>query len=191
MRDVMQMNYDELRRIHRLEKNTSQLSHVEEDFYFALNSFVEGERQKYLDSLKKEFSEEHARSFSNLKRIVVELCSLREKKILNKALVAAHTKEISMENLASQEKELLEGILKMLKKYNALVDKVFSANGEVESGKPQDLTMLGITLQVDVPVFIGADMKEYGPFKKGDKVSLPYKVGKLFVERKLGEMEEE
>jgi hypothetical protein len=33
-------------------------------------------------------------------------------------------------------------------------------------------------------------MKEYGPFKKGEEVSLPYKIAKLFVSRKIGEIKE-
>jgi DNA replication initiation complex subunit (GINS family) len=62
----MRLDYDELRRIHRLEKNTSKLVEVDEDFISSLENFVEDEKKKYLDSLKN-FSSSQAREFTNLK----------------------------------------------------------------------------------------------------------------------------
>ena len=41
----MQITYDELRRIHRLEKNTSKLVEVDEDFIDSLEKFVEEEKK--------------------------------------------------------------------------------------------------------------------------------------------------
>jgi len=34
---------------------------------------------------------------------------------------------------------------------------------------------------------MGADMKEYGPFEKGKKISVPEKIGSLLVSRKLAQ----
>ena len=189
----MALNYDELRRIHRLEKNTSKLVEVDEDFYNSLYEFVQSEKNTYLNELKKGFSEDSARNFTNLKRIVEELFSLREKKILNKALVASRTKEFSDGHMALQEKEMFQSILKVINKHNNLLLDTFNgvkAEKKTVKKSKKNLEDLKIKVKNDVPSFVGTDMKEYGPFKKGQVVSLPYKVAKLFIDRKLGVINE-
>jgi DNA replication factor GINS len=188
----MKISYDELRRIYRLEKNTTRLVEVEEDFYNSLHDFISDEKGTYLNSLKKDFSESNARNFSNLKKMVEELFSLRTKKVLSQALIAAHTKEASETHMALPEKEMFQAILKTINKHQVLVLKAFSEadDKEKKSDKNKDLNNLSIRIISDVPSFVAQDMKEYGPFKKGEEVSLPYKIAKLFVSRKIGEIKE-
>ena len=68
----MDLSFDEIRRIHRLEKNTSQLVEVEKEFYNELHAFLQKEKQAYLESLK-DFSVSDTRRFSNLKKMVEEI----------------------------------------------------------------------------------------------------------------------
>ena len=63
----MQLDYDSIRRIHRLEKNRSKIVEVDLDFYNQLNDFVKTEKAKYLDSLK-DFSTGRTRDFGNIKK---------------------------------------------------------------------------------------------------------------------------
>jgi len=175
----MDISYDELRRIHRLEKNTSKLVEVDEDFVDSLEKFVEEEKKKYLDSLKN-FSSSEARQFTNLKRIIEEIFLIREKKILNKALIASHTKEVELENMAKQEKDFFKKMLKVLDEYSSHCTNLFG-----EKAKKNNLVKVKILK--DVPTFVGTDMKEYGPFKEGQTVELPSKVSKLFITRKIAE----
>jgi len=176
----MRIDYDELRRIHRLEKNTSKLVEVEDDFIDLLTVFVEEEKKKYLASLKN-FSSSDAREFANLKRIVDDIFQMREKKILNKALIAAHTKESEDENMAVQEKETFKKLLKILSEHRDLFDNLF---GEKEK---REIELVCVKILKDVPTFVGTDMKEYGPFVEGEKVELPSKIARLFVTRKIAE----
>ena len=44
----MNVSYDELRRIYRLEKNTSKLVEVDDDFFEKLNAFMKSEKEEYL-----------------------------------------------------------------------------------------------------------------------------------------------
>ena len=171
------MDYDELRRIYRLERNTSKLVNVDDDFIDSIKFFVEEEKKKYLASLKN-FSSSDAREFSNMRRIVEEIFTMREKKILNKALIAVHTKEVDKENMAKQELEMFGKLLKVLEEHSSTCRELF---GEREQVK-EDVT---VEILSSVPTFVGADMKEYGPFSTGQKVSLPKKVAKLFITRKL------
>jgi len=61
----MELSYDEIRRIHRLEKNSMKLVQVEQEFYNDLNAFLLAEKKTYLDSLK-DFSSAKTRDFSRL-----------------------------------------------------------------------------------------------------------------------------
>jgi len=175
----MKIDYDELRRIHRLEKNTSKLVEVDEDFIDSLHDFVEEEKKKYIASLKN-FSSSDVREFANLKRVVEEIFLMREKKILNKALISAHTKEAEAEKMAKQEKETFKRLLKVLEEHYDLFASFF---GE----KDAQPSLVSLSILKDVPTFVGTDMKEYGPFSEGQTVQLPQKIAKLFITRKIAE----
>ena len=176
----MRIDYDELRRIHRLEKNTSKLVEVEEDFIDSIRVFVDEEKKKYLASLKN-FSASDAREFTNLKRVIEEIFLMREKKVLNKALIAAHTKEVSEEKMAHQEKETFRKLLRILEEHFDMQDSFF---GDKEKKESQ---LVSVKILKDVPTFVGTDMKEYGPFSEGLIVDLPAKVARLFITRKIAE----
>ncbi|MFH1587309.1 MAG: hypothetical protein ABID38_05610 [Candidatus Diapherotrites archaeon] len=181
----MELSYDEIRRIHRLERSTSRLVEVEQSFYNDLNSFITEEKEEYINSLK-DFSIDRVRQFTNLKRMVEEIFSLREKKILSRALIANRTEEVSDEHMASQEKDLFNEILEKLQKHNKILNSLFAGEKNEKKKKPaKDLNILLVEIISDIPSFIGTDMKEYGPFSKGDEVKLPYKIAKLLSSRKL------
>ena len=182
----MALSYDEIRRIHRLEKNSSRLVEVEQEFYNDLHLFLLQEKSEYLDSLR-DFSSTKSRDLSNLRQMVEEIFSLREKKLLNRALVASRTKDVDETHLAVQEKELLSSMLSLLKSHGTLLDSLFSDSSSIgQSGK--DLNTLSVQILSQIPAFVGADMKEYGPFEKGAVVSLPLKIAKLLSARKLVEV---
>lgn len=173
----MKIDYDELRRIHRLERNTSKLVEVDEDFIESIEEFVNEEKKTYLESLKN-FSSGSAREFTNMKRIIEEIFLMRKKKILNKALIATHTKETNLDNMSDEEKDFFKKLLKVINDYNEHYAFLFGEKKEKKS-------LSKVEILKDVPTFVGTDMKEYGPFSKGDVVSLPEKVSKLFVTRKI------
>jgi DNA replication factor GINS len=175
----MKIDFDELRRIHRLERNTSKLVEVDEDFIDSIEKFVEEEKKQYLDSLKN-FSASQTRAFTNLKRIIEEIFLIREKKIINKALISSHTKDADTNNMAYQEKDFYKKMLKTLEDYSSCCTNLF---GEKEKKK----SMMDVEILKDVPTFVGTDMKEYGPFKKGQIVSVPEKISKLFITRKIAQ----
>lgn len=174
----MRLDYDELRRIHRLEKNTSKLVEVDEDFISSLENFVEDEKKKYLDSLKN-FSSSQAREFTNLKRIIDDIFQMREKKILNKALISAHTKDYDDTNMSVEEKEIFKKIYKILITHREIFSNLF---GESE----KEITdLVNVMILQDIPTSVGTDMKEYGPYSQGQEVKLPQKVSRMFITRKM------
>ncbi len=180
----MELSYDEIRRIHRLEKNTAKLVQVEPEFYSDLQEFLVQEKQSYLESLR-DFSSSKARDFVNLKKMVEEIFSMRTKKLLSAALVSSRTSESSEDNMALQEKKMFRETLAILQKHSALLGGIFSDGKSAESER--DLNTLSVEILSDIPEFVGTDMKEYGPFKKGVTVRLPAKIARLLSTQKLAE----
>ena len=150
-----------------------------------MEEFFSKEKQSYLQSLG-ELSGSKAKSFSNLKKIVSEIFSIREKKLLNKALIASRTGELETEKMSSQEDETLKRLWDVLNKHQNFLDKVFDVKTK---SAPKVKKAEGVSLNVlqNVPAFMGADMKEYGPFEKDNFVSVPEKIASLLVSRKLAE----
>ena len=182
----MVVSYDEIRRIHRLEKNTQQLVELSPDFYSELSSFISGEKKIYLDSLKN-FSVAETRDFTNMKKMIEEIFSMREKKLLAHALSASRTKETSFSHMTTQEKELFTKIVGLLEVHSSMPGMFFSGNEN--SSQPRSASLLHVKMVSDVPSFVGGDMKEWGPFRKNDEVELPTRVARLLTERKLAVIE--
>ncbi len=180
----MELSYDEIRRIHRLEKNTVKLVQVDPEFYGDLQEFMMAEKESYLESLR-DFSAAKARDFTNLKRMVEEIFALRTKKILGGALVSSRTSESGDEAMADPEKKMYRDILSLLERHNRLLGTVFSEKNGGGTGK--DLNTLTVEILSDIPEFVGTDMKEYGPFRKGSTVALPAKIARLLSAQKLAE----
>ncbi|MDP2666940.1 MAG: hypothetical protein Q8P05_05580 [Candidatus Diapherotrites archaeon] len=129
------LDYEELRRIYRLEKNTTRLVEVPEDFFPTLHDFIEDERKKYLDSLR-DLNATKAKDFGNLKKLVEEWFSVREKKLLNTVLLSARTNDPDDSHMARPEKELYQALLVALQEHRSLVNQVLEANGFVYTPKP-------------------------------------------------------
>ena len=184
-----ELNYDEVRRIHRLEKNTSKLVEVDPEFYNALNEFIAQEKEEYLNSLR-DFSVAKSRDFTNLKKMVEEIFAMREKKILSRALVATRTKEVSEDHMAQPEKKLFNDLLRLLEHHEALLSGLFENHDAKEGRKGKKLEQAALKILADIPSFVGVDMKEYGPYSKVQKVDLPYEIAKLLDARKLAEFVE-
>ncbi len=110
------MDFEELRHIHRQEKNSSQLASISDDFFLELKAFIAEKRKKYLNSLKNG-SLDSAQDISNIERMAREILQIREKKVVRKALHASFSSEYSLENLCSQEKKLFENLLKAFNSY--------------------------------------------------------------------------
>ncbi len=239
----MAIDFEEMRRIYRLEKSTARLVDVPDDFFTLLHGLIDEERKKYFDSLK-DLNTTRARDFGNLKKLVDEWFVVREKKLLNAVLVAARLEELDAQHMSAEEKKMAEQVYHALMSHRTITKQVLEANGEfVAIGTPSQSVSssslldnaLGknsvstnaplerdekpvlvekipatippspqttshaststhnvsssfpVKIISDIPSFVGTDLKEYGPYKVGEIVSLPEKIAQLFVSRKLGE----
>jgi len=182
----MRLDYDELRKIYRLEKNSSSLAEVDEDFFNSLRAFFEHQKKDYLLSLN-DLSSSKAKSFSNLKKIVAEIFSIREKKLLNKALIASRTGELETVKMSTEENETLRKLLSVLNRHQEMLDQIMSLQEKRQKPAVKSPGKISLKIIQNVPPFMGADMKEYGPFEQSKTVSVPEKIASLLVSRKLAE----
>jgi DNA replication initiation complex subunit (GINS family) len=212
----MALDFEEMRRIYRLEKSSSRLVEVPDDFFTQMHALVNEERAKYFDSLK-DLNATRARDFGNLKKLIDEWFVVREKKLLNTVLVSAQLEEKDTSHLAAEEKIIFHSLYEVLYSHRSKTKSVLEANGdfvpvatpvverppasaapaeetrvsspiaEVPAQSSSSSESLPVRILSEIPSFVGTDLREYGPYKAGQVVELPSKIAQLFISRKLGE----
>jgi hypothetical protein len=90
--------------------------------------------------------------------------------------------------MAVEEKKMFNNLLKLLAKHQEVLSEIFAGGERKRKAKPEDLNLVSVKILSEVPSFIGTNMKEYGPYKKGEVVEIPVKIAKLFTSRKIGEI---
>ncbi|MEK6970627.1 MAG: hypothetical protein AABW68_02940 [archaeon] len=132
----MTLDFEEMRRIYRLEKSTARLVEVPDDFFTQMHGLVDDERAKYFDSLK-DLNATRARDFGNLKKLIDEWFVVREKKLLNTVLVSAQLEEKDTSHLAAEEKIVFHSLYEVLRSHRNKAKSVLEANGDfVPMGNP-------------------------------------------------------
>ncbi|MBN1159750.1 MAG: DNA replication complex GINS family protein [Candidatus Diapherotrites archaeon] len=182
----MEMTYDEIMKVRRLEKSATRLVKLAPDFYEQIEKFIAKELKKANGTI----SLDRVREFENLKQAIIDIYNMREKKILNQALLASRSGNADTEHLTNSEKELYENLLLFLNRYRGNVNLYFEKEGgESKKSTPEPLNNVTVSILEDVPSFVGEDMKEYGPFKREEVVELPKSVANLLIARNLAERE--
>ena len=182
----MDITYDEVMKVRRLEKSATRLVKLEPDFYEKLGKFI----AKELGKTNGTVSLDQVREFENLKQAIVDIYNMRERKILSQALLASRSGNADTEHLTNMEKELYENLLLFLNRYRGNLNLYFEKEGgESLDSTPEPLNNVTVSILEDIPSFVGEDMKEYGPFEKDKKIELPQSVANLLVARDLAKKE--
>jgi DNA replication initiation complex subunit (GINS family) len=153
------------------EKKSQNLTKIPDDFYETVRMYIEGKKK-----LAKEKKDEI--ELRNIERIVENIFNLRERKIINFAIMAARA-GVQPSNLTSEERQFFQKVFETLKERRVILEKIKSAlEGEVK----KEVEILAVFKQ-DFPAFVGIDGQTYGPFKKGDIAKLPEENRKILVSR--------
>ena len=163
------ITFEVIRRIQREEQRVQKLTKLPIGFYESARD--------YLDAKRAMESGKTALELKNAERLVEDIFNRRERKILNLALIAART-GIPPENLTEEERLFFDSLLAIIKDRRQLLASV--------KGGQEELAAL-IIFKEDVPEFVGADEKTYGPFKKGDIAKLPEENMHLMIEQGVAE----
>ncbi len=165
------ITFELIRKIQTEEQNLPKLTKLPENFYNAISAYLEQKKQLALKDDKRTVLET-----KNVKRLVEDIFNRRERKILNASIVSART-NIQPENLTEEEKGFYNSIVDMVKQRRDDKLQELLAEDRNESSL--------IMFKEDAPEFVGSDLKNYGPFRKGDITRLPQDNMKVLMERGL------
>jgi DNA replication initiation complex subunit (GINS family) len=174
MADEEAITFEFIRKVHREEQYSNSLSSLPEDFYRRAEEYL---KQKTA-LMQKRPDKGIAIELSNVERLLEDIYNRRESKIARAAMIAVRT-EIPPENLTAVEENLFKDILDILKSHRRKTLSLLLGKTKEES----DFVELKFT--GEVPEFVGADARKYGPFKKGDTVEVPPENAELLVKNRL------
>lgn len=193
------MNYEDLRRFQRLERNSSRLGELSNNFYEELSQMLCAQKAKC-----KEGQAEDARVFENIIKTARDVFDRREQKILMKAMRYARTNETEKDAVTDEEKKLFEKMAEELKKNRRDFEMLLSGSGKprgiekiqnindipvVNNGQvAEDLNIVMVRILKKVPKFVSGDLKEYGPFEANSIARLPRKEADLLSNRNIIEL---
>jgi DNA replication factor GINS len=165
------ITYELIRKIQREEQESTKPAKLPENFFGAV--------AQYLEQKRKLEDKKAAIEIKNVERLVEDIFNRRERKIINLAIIGART-NIPPENLLEEEKNFYEQLVEIIKKIRR--EKLES----ILKGEKKEIATL-VIFKEDVPQFVGADEKIYGPFKKGDIAKLPEENVKILLSRNIVE----
>jgi DNA replication initiation complex subunit (GINS family) len=188
------LTFEQLREIHRRERASPSVLSMNENFWKEVSELFTEKMTRYYelrqntsrftDKVLTKFENE----FRNIARVIVEIYTLREKKILTLAWSeVASDEKIDLRSLTSEERELFSKTVNLLKSARKdILQKAISGDEipKEQASEPKKAPeTLKLSITEDVSSFMGTDMNFYGPYTAGEVVELPEKLAKLLVEK--------
>jgi DNA replication initiation complex subunit (GINS family) len=159
------LTFETLSRISREEKASAGLTKLPDGFF-------EGVANYLLNKAQASEGKEDAWEFDNAKIVLGDILKARERKILLSALGFVDS-GVSPANIAPEEKQFFD------RTASSIMDFRSERKSLLESRhKKAVLAFLG-----SVPKFVGTDLKNYGPFGKGDIANIPEELSNVLVEK--------
>lgn len=160
------LTFETIRKIFEEEKSKNTLAELPDNFFQEIMEYV-----KKKSELSRDESEQwEVDSVKNRLRTIFEL---RERKILAGVLTYLRTGE-EPEKMISEEKEFLLKVSEIMKEFQTKRDEKFEDREE---------RRMVISLLDDIPKFVGINVKNYGPFKKGEIARVPEPNARLLIEK--------
>jgi|GEM_PF-1157250 len=189
-----ELTYEQLREVQKKERSTAMLSELPEDFYAKAGNLIARLRAQ----MNAEFALEKAREYENAVKVLRDIYSIREQKILLRAIRAAGEANRNVGGLAAEEKAVFEKVKEAVADGERMFESVVGISPTVQESKQEivEVEKDAVALQpapdgkklkviAQVPQFVGFSGKKYGPFGPGEVVFLPLKEGELLIKRKL------
>ena len=189
----MAVDYAELRKIYRLEKQSkTRLTTLHTDFYTLLSKYIQSEKKEVIKALEQQDTDRLI-FFANLKKLVEELISIRQRKIVSLALASVFGEPWEPENLVGWERDFYRDVVEILRRYRDEVRVLVGLEErkkeeEDREGKEKSLKLIRVKILGTVPEFVGSDYKTYGPYSGGEVVELPRDIADILVVRGFAEV---
>ncbi len=161
------LTYESLRKIRDAEvSQRNAFVKLPEGFFESVRVFIEN-KTKLSEGKEDKWEAENARM------LLEDILKAREMKLVLAAMNMISTGE-RPENILPEEAGFMESIAAHIKEFRK------KRKESVVREKPKGVN---VALLEDLPVFVGTDMKNYGPFKKGDIATLPRDVAEVLVQK--------
>jgi len=102
------ITFELIRKIQREERDSPQLTQLPENFFEKVSAYLE--QKKKIEKEDRKVSIE----LKNIERLVENIFDLRERKIINQAIITVRT-NIPPKNLTPEEEKFFEQIVKVIK----------------------------------------------------------------------------
>ncbi len=175
----MPLSYSDLRDLQRNERENANLVSLPKDFFTQVSDFTSSKKS----SISTNSSISELREYENLTKTIKEIISLRQKKILFRALKSS---EHDSTGMTDEEHRLYDRVLECLKEGNLEMDAMLS-NGSKSPQESLPATYKKVQFLKDIPAYKGKKLKLYGPFKKGETHSLPHEEVTFLVGAKMAQ----
>jgi DNA replication factor GINS len=162
------LTYETLRDYVIKEKNSPKLIELPDNFFQDVKAYLE-------NKAKVSEGKEDLWELDNSKRMLQDLLDSRESKLVKLALVFVRA-GVTPGKVMPEENAFFDTLVQSIKAFQ-------DARREFVEGKREEMGTIAIL--EEVPKFIGVDMKEYGPFKKGDVARVPKENSDLLVSKSL------
>lgn len=175
---MVEFSYENMKQAWLVEKTSRKLAEIPEEFYQNAAKYVAqlNHELKHSEPIRGELLREELR---NVFRMIQEIHLCRVLKAID---------EIAQGRLPppllERERHTFSEIRQSLEKlYAELVSSTMT--GKAGLMAPREITNVLLIMQAEVPLIVGDDLRQYGPFKRGEIVSLPKRSAELMVKHGL------
>lgn len=175
---MAEFSYEDVKQAWLVEKTSRELVEISEEFYQNAAKYVAqlNLELKHSEPLREELLKEELR---DVFRMIQEIHLSRVLKAID---------EIAQGRLPAplleRERHTFSEIRQSLEKlYAELVSSTMT--GKAGLVAPREITNVLLIMQAEVPPIVGDDLRQYGPFKRGEIVSLPRRSAELMVKHGL------
>ena len=165
--------YEEIYRAWKNEIENSSLQPLQRDFYSRSSVYM-----KRLLAEKENLDEKSLKfrlvtgEYGNARKLMIDLCNLRFKKI---AALAYESQSVPETTLTDEEELFFENLLNASTHFSRtsrdiVEGQLITIETPKDEKKPKRIL---VRFTRDIPAIIGVDMKPYGPFKSEDVATLP------------------
>jgi len=199
------ITYETLFELLQREKDRGELQKLDDSFFANVLRYLKDKQailtNQQADMFTVEEKKKTGDQLENVKKIINELYSRREKKIIAIAMDKSKNKFTIVDNsvFLKEEKSLFDVVLGVLDNgRNSILNNILSleepktvarvsGNGvqkdpeDVKPEKPRETTL--VRFLHSVPKFVGKELEEYGPFEEEDIASLPVDIANVLINK--------
>jgi DNA replication initiation complex subunit (GINS family) len=163
---IKMLTYETLRRMMTDEKKSNKLLNLPENFFDEVKTYLE-------NKAKFTSSKEDAWELDSSRRVLQDLMEIREGKLITFALFHVRS-GVNPGSLTREEKKFFDGVVERIRHFQSEREEIFHGKKE---------KMRAVAFLESMPQFVGSDMKNYGPFERGDIATVPEANAKLLIEK--------